>query len=176
MQPVCSPSCALEKVRRDKRKQNKKDLRDFNLKHRTKPQWIKITQAIHNKYVRLRDKDEPCISCGRYEHGITVKSGHGHKFDCGHYLSVGARPELRFTEGNSAKQCCECNGGAGNFTGKDYTVQKAYRVNLIKKIGIERVEWLEGPHPMPHWTNDDIKEIGEKYKAKIKLLTQGENK
>lgn len=169
MQPVCSPRCAIEKVKSDKRKKNKANLKKFNLENRTKPQWIKVAQKPFNEFIRLDDVDKPCISCGRYDHEI-LYSGVGGKWDCGHYLSVGARPELRFTKDNAHKQCKSCNGGAGNITRKDFTVTQAYRENLIIKIGLERVEWLEGPHPIPNWTIDDLKQIEIKYKKKLKML------
>jgi len=45
-----------------------------------------------------------------------------------------------------------------------------YRINLIKKIGIERVEWLEGPHPPAKWTIEELQGIISTYKQKLKLL------
>jgi hypothetical protein len=45
-----------------------------------------------------------------------------------------------------------------------------YRVNLVKLIGLERVERLEGPHPAKHYSIDDLKDIKETYKRKLKAL------
>ena len=45
-----------------------------------------------------------------------------------------------------------------------------YRVNLIKKIGLEWVEWLEGPHDPIKYTIDDLKNIKLTYRAKLKEL------
>jgi len=92
---------------------------------------------------------------------------------CGHYLSVGAHPELRFEPNNAHLQCTRCNGGAGkygNFNNKGETVAKNYRINLIKKIGQAKVDWLEGPHEAKNYTIDDIKEIKSLYKQKLKEL------
>lgn len=45
-----------------------------------------------------------------------------------------------------------------------------YRKGLIERIGIERVEWLEGPHPVPKWTVDDLREIARRFSAMTREL------
>lgn len=134
-QKVCSPKCAsdfvLQANAKKARVENKKRKRDL----KTNGQLIKEAQREFNKVRRLEDKDEPCISCGRYDHEIDG-SWMGGKWDCGHYLSVGSHPELRFEPLNAHKQCKSCNGGSGKYTRKGHTVAQDYRENLIKKIGI----------------------------------------
>jgi hypothetical protein len=47
----------------------------------------------------------------------------------------------------------------------------SYRIRLIDKIGVERVEWLEqNAYIEKKWTVDELKEIQEIYKAKIKNI------
>ena len=123
-------------------------------------------QKSFNAFIRERDKLLPCVSCGDF----VFKSSIGGTYDCGHYKTVGGFPELRFEELNAHKQCKKCNGGAGNFSKKDTTVSKEYRINLIKKIGLDKVEWIEGPHEPKKYTCADLKEIELKYKQKIKEL------
>ena len=178
LQKTCDIPCAIihaesenKKKAEAKRKQNRKELREYKERNRTKPQWIKKTQSVFNRFIRLRDKDKPCISCGRYDAEIVDKFVGG-KWDCGHYLTVGGFPELRFEELNANKQCKSCNGGSGNYTAKNKTVSEQYRVNLIERIGIKMVEWLEGPHDPKHWMIEDIKEIKEKFRIKIKELEE----
>ena len=92
---------------------------------------------------------------------------------CGHYLSVGSHPELRYHDFNRNLQCTRCNGGAGKygqFNNKAKTVTQEYRENLIKKIGLENVEWLEGPHEAQNLQIDDIKEIKEYYREQLKII------
>ena len=122
---------------------------------KTKGEWLKDCQTIFNRFIRLRDKDLNCISCGRYHSG---------QYHAGHYKSVGSSPErLRFNENNCHKQCAPCNNHlSGNIT--------EYRINLIKKIGIEEVENLEGPHKSKKYTIDDLKELKQYYKNKVKQL------
>jgi hypothetical protein len=177
---TCCIDCLAEKVVKTRvnavkvaQKHEKREL--INKKKATKSRlremerisaYEKRAHAQFNKWVRLRDKDDPCPSCNRYDHEIQY-SPYG-KWDCGHYLSVGSHPELRFEPLNAHKQCKKCNGGAGNYSKKERTVSAEYRVNLIKKIGIEKVEWLEGPHEPAKHTRDDLVEIERKYKELLK--------
>jgi hypothetical protein len=157
-QRVCSPKCALElaKLDREKAERKKTGLRKVEL--RSRRDWLKLAQVPCNQFVRMRDDKDPCISCGRHHTG---------QYHSGHYLSAGACPELRFHEDNIHKQCSACNNHkSGNIT--------LYRINLIKKIGLERVEWLEGPHEPAKWTIDQLKEIRATYLAKVKDLKKQE--
>ena len=45
-----------------------------------------------------------------------------------------------------------------------------YRVNLLDKIGKEKVEWLEGPHEPKKYTCEELKEIELTYKQKLRDL------
>ena len=121
---------------------------------KTKSDWLKEAQVEFNKFIRLRDRDLPCISCGRFHDGA---------YDAGHYRSVGAAPQLRFNEDNCHKQCVPCNQyKSGNAI--------EYRIRLIERIGEERVAELESSSALACWTVDDIKAIKEKYREKCKEL------
>ncbi|EID0698342.1 recombination protein NinG [Vibrio parahaemolyticus] len=112
----------------------------------------KKAQEQFNRFIVLKDSGKPCVSCGRYL-----------PLTCGHFRSVGAAPELRFEEDNAHGQCVECNGNkSGNV--------KAYRVGLIDRIGLSRVETLEGYHEPKHWTIYDLHEIEKVYKAKADVM------
>ena len=64
----------------------------------------------------------------------------------------GARPELRYEPLNIWKQCAPCNvHSSGNAV--------LYRQAPVREIGIEKVEWFEGPHPVRKYTADDLKAI-----------------
>ena len=161
LQTVCSVSCAIgsaeskrraaeNKQAKAERKRTKERLDEI----KPRSYWLKQAQAAINAYIRYRDKDAPCISCQR---------SNNVKYNAGHYLSVGAHPELRFNEENIHKQCEHCNSYlSGN--------QQAYRPHLINKIGLDRVEWLEGPHEPQKYTIDDAKRITAQYRAKLKGL------
>lgn len=153
-QIACSHNCAIELVNAKKRKEYDQETKRLKQKIKTRQQWLKEAQQAFNEYVRTRDEKLPCISCGRHHNG---------QYHAGHYLSVGATPELRFHPFNNNKQCAPCNNHlSGNIV--------KYRPALIAKIGLECVEWLEGPHEPQKWTIDEIKEIKAYYKQLTKEL------
>ena len=116
---------------------------------RDRSYWMRRCQTEFNKYIRNRDSKDPCISCGRH---------HAGQYHAGHYKTVGGHPALRFSEDNCHKQCSVCNNyKSGNLS--------EYRSNLLKKIGLERVEWLEGPHDPVKYTIEDLQEMLVKYQS-----------
>lgn len=167
MQSVCTPKCAYARVQEQNRKEFNKETRRLKKEIQPLRVWIKEAQTEFNKFIRLRDIEEPCISCGRHDHEIEDIFTGG-KWDCGHFLSRGAFPELRFEELNAHKQCKSCNGGSGQFTQKNHTVTQDYEIRLIKKIGQEKVDWLKGPHKPKNYTIEDVKEIKAYYKEQNK--------
>lgn len=160
---ACSVACSLrlveEKKARDNQRANNKAKKA--LRESDRGWWLKAAQAEFNKWVRLRDKDLPCISCGK---PATDKQAFtGGYWDCGHYRSTGAAPELRFEPLNAAKQCKQCNRDlSGNVV--------EYRIRLLNRIGAEKLEWLEGPHDPKHYTIEDLKEIRAHYRGLIKQM------
>lgn len=142
---------------------------------KTKPQLTKEAEREVRRYVRARDFNQPCISCGKEDHEIpdTFRGG---KWDAGHYLGKGAYPELRFEPLNIHRQCKSCNGGGGKFKHKERTVSKKYRDGLIQRIGIDRVLWLEGPHKMPHHNHDELRRIRDHYRKLANKIEKENNK
>jgi hypothetical protein len=116
-------------------------------------------QEEFNRFIKLRDAGRPCIACGRHHDG---------QWHAGHYLTVGAHPELRFEESNCHKSCQPCNTHlSGNLI--------EYRKGLLLRYGAELVEWLEGPHDPKHYTRDDLIDLRKKYSEKCKKLLTGES-
>lgn len=160
-QQVCGLSCAIEysKIKAERKaandaKQVKREYREAKVKAKTRSDWLRETQAAFNAFIRARDEREPCISCGRHHLG---------QYHAGHYLTVGARPELRFNEQNVHKQCSACNNYLhGNLIN--------YRIELIKRIGIDEVEGLESCHDPMKYTIEDLQRIKKHYKQKLKEL------
>lgn len=149
-----------EKIRKAEAKK-KKELTEKKraLRDGDRSYWLKKTQMAFNAYVRERDKDRPCISCGRFHEG---------KYDAGHYRTVGGNPELRFEELNCWKQCQPCNRHlSGNIVN--------YRKSLLEIIGEEKLDWLEGPHKAKRYTIDDLKKLTEHFKKAKKELAEPES-
>ena len=139
-----------EKKAKDSRIKTKKE-KEALLTHRD---YLKLFQTVFNTYIRTRDKELPCVSCGK---------NNDKQFHAGHYRSVGSCPELRFEELNVWRQCATCNTYLhGNLI--------EYRKELIKRIGVDQVEWLEGPQPSNKLMIPEIKTKIVEYKLKIKSL------
>jgi len=85
-------------------------------------------------------------------------------------MSKGARPELALEPLNIWLQCKSCNAGSSKYARKGYTVNASFRVNLIDRIGLHQVEWLEGPHEPKHYDIEDLKAIKAKYTALTREL------
>ena len=175
LQKTCvNPACLAEwqKIDREskadkKHKQKKKELKDNDKKIRGP-----AAQKSFNAFIRARDKGLDCISCKRTNEQVGDTDGWkvGGAWDCGHYLTRGAFPELKFEELNAHKQCKSCNGGSDKYAKKTQLVKDGYRKNLIEKIGIDNVNWLEGPHEPKKYTCAELKEIELLYKQKKKDL------
>ena len=152
LQKACSPACALVLVDREKARKEKEArqwIRKRKAELKSRSEHVKDAHRECNAYIRERDADQPCISCGSYTAG---------QFHAGHYRTTKAAPELRFEELNIHKQCAQCNNfDSGNIV--------EYRLNLIKRIGQENVEWLEGPHKAKHYSIDDLKAIKAHFRA-----------
>jgi hypothetical protein len=136
----------LAKIKKEKVKKQKEDLL-------TTSDYLKLAQQVFNKWIRLRDANENCISCG-----IPPTS----KRDAGHYWSAGGHSSVRFNENNVHAQCVACNQHKhGNLI--------AYQKELIAKIGAQKYEELEAiAHETRKWDKDELKELIATYKKKIK--------
>lgn len=159
LQKACGILCAVTIVKTAKAQAFDKETRAMKKKVSDNDVglWAKKAQAMFNAYIRQRDVDLGCISCNK------PASWQG-QWAAGHYRTVGAHPELRFNEDNVHKQCNrDCNSAkSGNVL--------EYRIRLIKKIGIDRVEFLEGPQESVRYRIEDYKRIYAEFKAKTKQL------
>ena len=164
-QTWCSPDCAVviargkqEKKRKSLALVERREIKVRKEKLKSRADHLKDTQQAFNAWIRARDAGQPCISCG-----TTADV----QYCAGLYRTTAAAPELRFEPLNVNLQCNRnCNmGKSGNLLG--------YRPGLIKKIGIEAVEWLEGPHEAKKYTVDELKAMTADYRAKTKELKKG---
>ena len=164
-QRVCSPRCAVKLMRSDKAK-GKRELRERKQALKKLSELREEAQIEFRKFIRLRDRNLPCVSCGATNPPMTV----GGQWDAGHFLSRGSHPELAFDEDNCHKQCKSCNGGGGKFKHVDRTVSTRYEEELLRRIGPERLARLKGPHPALKHTREDLIELKDVYRAKRKEL------
>ncbi len=103
----------------------------------------KTTQRIVNKWIRERDRDESCLACLKAQNS----------YEASHYIAQGSSGYLRYHPYNINNTCTACNKYKhGNLI--------LYRINLVKKIGSENVEWLENNRQKTHsYTKEQLKAI-----------------
>ncbi|MEE3929662.1 recombination protein NinG [Pseudomonas viridiflava] len=164
-QAVCSPACAIVDAPRNQAKAHKAlaqfERREIKIRKealKSRSDHMKDTQQAFNEWVRNRDAALPCVSCGRHHEG---------KYDAGHYRTVGSNPALRFEPMNCHRQCSPCNTQlSGNIVN--------YRIELVRRIGITNVEWLEGPHEPKKYTIEELKALTARYRALTRELKKGQ--
>lgn len=165
LQVACCPACAQELARRNRenieqrkaiaeRKRARAQLEAM----KTVPQLMAEADRAFCAWVRARDAGKPCICCGRGSSGWT----RGGEWDGGHYRSRGAASHLRYHEDNCHAQLKQCNRRAFDVA--------AYRANLIERIGVARVEALEADNAPHKWTRDELREIRDAYRRKLREM------
>jgi hypothetical protein len=173
---VCSPDCARAlavsirgKAEKVAQVREKRETKAKLQAMKTRGQWLAEAKTAIQRFRRLDELSmgSGCMSCGRSQQEVegTDAWKPGGAWDGGHYMSKGARPELALEPLNIWLQCKSCNAGASKYARKGYTVNASFRVNLIERIGLEQVEWLEGPHEPNDYTIEDLKGIKAKYTA-----------
>jgi len=175
---VHSIECATKHVRinQDKQRANqmakmaasiKKEEKAARAQHRadkdrvkTLAQWKREAQSAFNSYIRARDDGLPCISC---DQSSSIGQRHA-----SHYRSVGACSQLRFNTFNVHASCAQCNGmKSGNIL--------EYRIRLIKKLGADRVEWLECQNQPTKYDVEYLKRVKRIFTKRKKLtINKGE--
>lgn len=171
MAVVCGVQCSLEHAKKvaalKKAKQQRQERAQDKAKldaMKTYPQLIAECQKAFNAVVRERDKDQPCICCGRMSTKVDGLYAHG--WDCGHFRSTGSAPQLRFNFDNAHRQLVYCNRhGAGRAVD--------YRLGLIKRIGLERVEALEADNTPAKWVHDDLRRMTKEFRAMLREMKKG---
>lgn len=137
-----------EKVWKDKVKKHKQG---------EKETWLKLARVTCHTYIRLRDKDKGCISCGK---PLQTKNT-----DAGHMWSSGNHSYLRYNEFNINGQCSRpCNKDkAGDINN--------YRINFVKRYSQELLDELDQQAKKEkRYSIDDLKEVIEYFKKKTNEL------
>ena len=124
-------------------------------KRKSLPRLKSELQIIFNSYIRERDKNQPCISCGQFK-----------PLQAGHFFPVQGYDALRFDQDNVHGECAGCNCfDEGHLIG--------YQDNLRIRIGNERLEELKErardyKKNGYKWTRSELEEMIIIYKNKLK--------
>ena len=155
-QTACSVPCAIMQSKMDVLRRVHTTPRRTGNPKTDRRTALKRCQVAFNAYIRARDAHLGCVSC----HLPADWDGQWH---ASHYRSVGAAPELRFDPLNCHKACSVCNAWkSGNLD--------RYRPKLIVRIGLENVEWLEGPHEPVRLHIDTISAMAARFRKMTRDL------
>ena len=125
----------------------------------SKQSLVKKLDVVFQLYIRLRDVNNQgafrCISCGKYKPFSQM--------DAGHFISRAAI-SLRYCESNVFGQCRYCNRMLnGNLLD--------YRKALVKKLGEDKVEWLENTkHSTKQYSIFELQTLINYYKKEVEKL------
>lgn len=155
METVKKQKAAKEKKLKQDRVAEKKVLRE---KIKTLSDYESEAKKVFQKYVRLRDKNLPCISCGNPSPTDWCGS---------HYYPAGMYSGLIFDERN-------CNGACNTYCNKYLSGNLInYRIGLVKRYGLEFVEKLEADADSKRnykYTKEELIAKKLQYELKIKEL------
>lgn len=127
-QRVCGLRCAAKVGKRVRAAEKAKD-RARREKLKRPSEWEDECRQIVQKIARLRDRADGCISCH-------VGPNYTGRWHGSHYRPAGNNAAVQFHLWNIHKSCAQCNLFKGGNLGP-------YRLRLVEKIGLEKVEWLE---------------------------------
>lgn len=168
--PECAEAIAKDRIAKQKAKQQRQERAQDKIKRegmKKRGELIAEAQAAVNAYVRYRDRNLPCICCGKWAENDALTGG---GYDAGHYLSRGSHPHLRFdADRNIFRQRKSCNRPGG-------TTAAAFRAGVIARIGLAAVEALEADNTPRKWTHDELRAIKAHYKQKLKELQNGKDR
>lgn len=117
---------------------------------------LQEAQREFNRWVLQRDFGQGCISC---DAGPNYQG----QWTAGHYRTTAAASHLRFHPDNAWRQCGQCNHHkSGNVV--------EYRIRLVQKIGLARVEALEHDNRMTKWSRDELVEMRRQFCADWRML------
>jgi hypothetical protein len=162
-QPCCFPPKDCWKVhiinqkKKQFAKQCKKEKDAYYEKEKKLDQLEHEARKQFQAWIKLRDKNEPCISC---------QTTFTRQWDGGHFFKAELYSAMIFNEMNCHKQCCYCNNHL------DANLLE-YRKGLIKRYGVAYVEELEKIKDSLRsykYSKNELIEIKAKYKEKIKQL------
>lgn len=165
IQTVCGLQCALSlvsliKAKRE-RQQASNDRKETKAKLerlKSRAEWAKEAQIEVNRYVRLRDMNKGCITCG-----AKPEQKAGGTMDAGHFRSVGSAPHLRFLTSQIAAQCVTCNRHKG---GRALDFRRA----LVEMRGVAWVEQLESMQGTAKFDIDYLKRIKTIFAKKARRI------
>ena len=163
---MCSPVCAAQFARTVQQRKFKQQARKERIAYRKRTESEKSikakAQAAFNRYIKIRDRGKPCISCESFK---AKGAWNGQDYDAGHWHGVGAFPELRFKTYNCHLQCVTCNR---YLSGHPH----GYEMGLINRYGrewVERRKTQARETKTPNYSKDQLRRLQKLFNKKARL-------
>lgn len=159
MQKVCATVRCAKGYLESSKKAERADTKRRKEAIKTIPDLIREADKAFAAFIRERDRlaGHTCISSGK------PLDWSGNAVDAGHYRSRGAASHIRYHEDNCHAQTKLDNQfKAGNVV--------EYRIRLVQRIGLARVEALEADNTPTKWTRERLIAIRDEYRAKLREL------
>jgi hypothetical protein len=161
LQRACSLECAIIDAKKKQELKEEKDWQKRKKEGKEKLKKLSIhekeARTVFQKYIRLRDVNQPCISCGVTEDDCWQGS---------HFYKAEIFSGLIFNEMNVHKSCLRCNFFLnGNELG--------YREGLVKRYGeqyVKELELLKDESRDYKYTKEELTAIKNYYQLKLKEL------
>ena len=151
LEPCPKYECRLKHLEANKTKINRANKQVAKDKIKSYSQRLGEAKKVFQKWVRMRDKGNGCISCGTKKASV---------WDGGHFKKAELYSGVIFHEFNTNLQCGKCNRYLGGN-------ELNYRVGLIARIGEQAVKELEKLAEQTRtrkYSNEELEEIKRKYK------------
>lgn len=153
---ACSPECAVAVALAARQAAERKADKVRKVALMTRADHAVPAQRAVNRYVSLRDREKPCISCGKPAAAGGVRNA-------SHFKSVGSNSALRFHLWNIHTSCYRCNVELSGNLGEYYP-------RLAERIGIEKVEFLQNAKRERRYEIDELQRIARIFTKKAKRL------
>jgi len=162
IQPTClSSTCmyayAIAYANKAIERKKKAETKVLKEKLKTLTQYESEAKKEFQRFIRKRDENLPCISCGTFQTNL---------WDGGHFKKAELYSGVIFDEMNCHRQCRKCN----RFLGGN---ELNYREGLVKRYGIDYVLEIEerALRLKKHkYSREDLIALKNLYKEKIKFL------
>ena len=143
------------KVTAERERQKKERLQEKRVGLRRRFWYVDKAEESARLFVHQRDYNCDCHSCG----SKSRKSGNRH---AGHYRPKGGCEGLRLNLFNIAIQCGRCNNHKSGAVAE-------FRIALINRYGIKKVEDLEGHHPDPKHSREYLERYAKIFRKRARL-------
>jgi hypothetical protein len=152
---ACASEYSVAKVTKEKKKKKANETKQRKKALKTVSDCTKEAQTAFNAFIRIRDYGKPCVSCDKPHDG-------SHQRHASHYRPAGKNTQHRFNLYNVHASCSSCNlYMSGNLV--------EYRIRIEKKIGAERLKYLETNHDQARYSIEYLERLKKIFNKRARI-------